>query len=113
MSVSKVTRDPATYRSMLEPHASAAEADQALNDFVEDVRAARAKYKLPNVLIVADVNYMNDGEETSGRVCVNIGDSHHGYPLAAFAYGYEKAKAAEFIAETERLAALTRKAPKR
>lgn len=108
----KVKRDPANYREMLEPHESAEDADEALSAFFGAVSDLRKEHRIPNVLIVADIAYMRGGEEVPGRLCLNFGDQHHAYPLAAFAYGYEKARAAEFIAETERLAALSRKAPK-
>lgn len=88
--------DPGTYRAMLEPHGSVEEANAAATAFFDGVKELRKKYRMPNVLIVADVLYLTeDGEEINGRLSSMLGDSVHAEDLAAYAHGYETARRQE------------------
>jgi len=84
----EIINDPENYRKMCEPFASANEANAALEAFFADVRAARKKHRIANVLMVAElrVNYPETGEG-SAMVHGFNGDVLMAVPLAAFAYG--------------------------
>lgn len=95
-TMSQLFKDPANYRAMLEPHGSVDEANAAASAFFDGVMELRKKFRLPNVLVVADVHYLaEDGEEIIGRLSSMIGDAVHAEDLAAYAHGYETARRQE------------------
>lgn len=93
MAESKPIKDPSLYRRMSEPHESIETANAAWLAFYDDVRAVREKHRIPDVLIVAELAFINNGEEAHAPVCSTIGNARIAVELAAFAYGQEvKAK---------------------
>jgi hypothetical protein len=93
MAEQKPINDPSLYRRMSEPHESLEAANAAWLAFYADVRAAREKHRIPDVLIVAELPFIDNGEESRAPVCSTIGNARIAVELAAFAYGQEvKAK---------------------
>ena len=91
-------RDPALYRRMSEPHASAAEGNAAVDAFAEGVRALREKHRLRDVVVIAQVVYLDqDGQETIGHATQNIGDPLQTVGMLAVAYGREKQRVFELL----------------
>jgi len=80
--------DPDNYRRMSEAFASPAEADAALEAFSEDVRAARQKHRIADVLVAVCVNIKyEDGHEGQAFSMSQHGSVLVAEPLAAYAYG--------------------------
>lgn len=89
--------DPDTYRKMLEPHGSRAAALTALRGFFEDVLAARIKHRLPEVAVVAEYVYAEDGKEFWNAGAINFGNPLKGEYLYALGLGKSRADRAKLI----------------
>ena len=64
--------DPALYRKLSEPFADAATADAAYAAFFTDVRAARERHRLPDVVLIVAYNVTTpDGERRLMRMGSN------------------------------------------
>jgi hypothetical protein len=94
--------NPARYRALSAPFASTKEAGEAIDAFWSDVKAARIKHRIPDVLVALAVNGLNeDGKE--GRMMVSCamgGGPYEEEVLAAFALGRAQLQRQE---ETSRL----------
>lgn len=89
--MSRAIKDPATYRRMSEPLASATEAEAATIAFFEELRALREKHHVRDVVAIVQVPYLADGEESMRLTTLTIGSRAEALPMLATAYGYERA----------------------
>ncbi len=86
--------DPSNYLALCAPFANADEANAALTAFYEDVRAARNKHRIADVLVVTstNVNY-KDAPGFGVAICFSHnGDSMKAEGMAAYAYGQSQAE---------------------
>ncbi len=83
--------DPANYRKMSEPHASADAANDAIKAFYDDVEAARKKHRIRDVVVAVKVATMYGDEEGTAVTGFSFGSSVETVGLAAYAYGKEQA----------------------
>ena len=82
--------DPKNYRALLEPFASAEEANDALNGFWDELYALRNKYELPDVYVVVSAKVTNDeGAEGDTFCAMHAGSELVRESMAAWAFGYE------------------------
>lgn len=82
--------DPARYRRLSEPHADADIANEAMTKFLATVEAAREQYRIPNVQITAQVDYLGEGGEeiAAHAIVMHLGDGNMALLMAAQTYGY-------------------------
>lgn len=91
---------PDTYRIMCEPHESMAVLEKAWESFFEETREIRAKHRIADVLIVAEMNVITEsGAEGVVRAMGSMGNSDNAERLAAFALGSASAEREQKIAE--------------
>lgn len=91
--------DPKTYRACQEPK-SEAQCDADWAAFAEVVYAARVKFRIPNVLVIAKLNVvLDDGEEGIYHARLLCGSSLEAEALAAWGYGYEQAERQKLISK--------------
>lgn len=84
--------DPQNYREMSVPFFGPEAANLALEAFYDDVRAARQKHRIADVLTVVSVNVIYD----EGGEGAALSHSHNGDPMkaesmAAYVFGREQA----------------------
>lgn len=81
-------KNPKLYRKLCEPYESPAAAGEALEKFWDEVYELRAKYKIPDMLIVMSFAVQEDnGEETDRMGMLYAGDNLKKEAIAAFAHG--------------------------
>lgn len=86
------------YRTLLEPHASKDEANEALAKFYEAVDALRDTYKIPDVVVVAGISVTYpDGREGQPLSAAQFGDVDRSEILAAYALGRFQAERREQV----------------
>ena len=90
--MSRGIKDPATYRRMSEPLASQEEANKAVEAFFEDLRALREKHHIRDVVVVAQLAYVDGGAEGLRIVTLTIGSRAEALPMLATAFGHERAQ---------------------
>lgn len=71
----EVTQDPALYRQMREPHESLPVANVAWLAFCEEVRTARAKFRIADVVVLAYGRALHDGKPELVGSSLTIGSS--------------------------------------
>ena len=105
-------REPETYKAMSVPHASRQEAEDAVNAFLDEVRAAREKYKIANVVVILETPCLKDGETVWVATMASNGDALMvpallGYALESQAQTHEDRmnRLREWKAEAEKMAA--------
>ena len=59
----KSHNDPKHYEEMSRPFTSKSMADQAMNDFIDAVSAARDKFKIADVQVITMVSFMRNGKK--------------------------------------------------
>lgn len=91
--------DPAHYRRMSEPFHDAVSANDALAAFFEDVKAARDRHRIADVVVLCEVSYSLDGDEVRGSARCTHGDSASVLPMLAREFGAEQAAHQERIAK--------------
>jgi len=96
--VTSVKNDPAHYREISTPFADVDKANQALDAFFADVKAARDKHQIPDVVVLAEVSHVLDGQEVRGSASASYGDSLKPLLMLAQAYGAEEARHADMLA---------------
>ncbi len=101
MSKRKEINDPKLFREMSEPHESPEKAGEALKGFYEDVRAAREKHRIRNVMIVGEVSMIIDSEQTQAMSYQTCGEITAAEMLAAYAMGYAKREREMLIAKAQ------------
>jgi len=80
--------DPANYRKLSEPFASAAEANAAIQAFWSEFYELRNKHRIADAMVVVQTSYVaDDGGEAVGVMSMHAGDWIHRESMAAFAYG--------------------------
>ncbi len=80
------TADPELYRHLTVPFATKSAQEQALEDFLGIVRAAREQCALPDVVVLVASNYIDDDKEVSDLWSFSMGSNDtalrmlwHGY----------------------------------
>lgn len=91
--------DPANYREMSRPFASAEEAEAALAAFWDGLYELRNKCRLGDVLTVVGVNAITTDGEGRMIAILHAGDQSNAEGLAAYAFGQEQARRQERISE--------------
>ena len=94
----KIVNDPAHYREISTPFTDVEKANEALAAFFADVKTARDKYQIPDVVVLCEVAHMLEGEEVRGSASCNYGDSSKTLPMLAKAYGAEQARHEDMLA---------------
>lgn len=97
----KEINDPALFREMSEPHESPEKAGEALEAFYDDVRAARQKYRIRNVMIVGEVTMIIDGEHSQAMSYQTCGEITAAEMLAAYAMGYARKERQVLVAKAQ------------
>jgi hypothetical protein len=81
----------ARYRKLSEPHATSAEAEEALQKFFNVVESAREEYRIPDLVVALSVNCMDDtGTEVKMFTDFEFGNEADWAEMAARAYGVLK-----------------------
>lgn len=87
-----VINDPATYRKLSEPFATAEEANDALQKFWEGVYELRKQCRIADVYMVVGFNVAaEDGEEGRMMGILHAGDEMIREAMSAYAFGREQA----------------------
>jgi hypothetical protein len=95
--VSERIKNPALYRTMLEP-VSVDEANANLTKFFEEVYAIREKHHLPDVHITIQVNIRyDDGSEGTVLTSMHIGNELQAEAMTAYSHGRQAALRQERI----------------
>jgi hypothetical protein len=88
----RVINDPDLYRELAVPFGDVEDANVALEDFYEELREIRAKYKIADVYVVVAVRaILEDGTEGEFMSNSMNGNSLKALPMVAWAFGKEKA----------------------
>lgn len=90
-------QNPSLYREMSKPFPTADAADDAIRDFIRDVRIAREKNKIQDVYIVLSVIVATEDGEQNAILSSHHGDANKAESMAAWAAGYESAKRSSTI----------------
>lgn len=90
--------DPANYRRCSEPFPTVEAANEALLAFFEEVRAARDRHRIADVLVLCEVSHVLDGEEVRGSAFAQHGDSARALPMLAREFGAAQQRHEEQIA---------------
>ncbi len=101
MAKRKEINDPKLFREMSEPHESPEKAGEALEAFYADVRAAREKHRIRNVMIVGEVSMIIDSEQTQAMSYQTCGDIAAAEMLAAYGMGYARKERQMLIAKAQ------------
>ncbi len=98
MTDKKSKSDPENYHKMSVPFENKDQANESLRNFYADIEIARAKHKIPDILIVTkgSTKY-EDGEIGQWMQHSNYGNSLNIESMAAYAYGCAQADARELI----------------
>lgn len=89
----RVIRDEAKYRELLEPFPSFSAANEAAGAFFEEVREARNRYKIPDALVILKGSALtNEGAEGVWITAQHNGSELEREQMAAWAAGYEAAE---------------------
>ena len=81
------TNDPATYRRLSVPFATEAAAEEALENFIGIVKAARGTCGLPDVHILIRENHIDsEGVEQIGLSALHLGSSEAALNMLGYAY---------------------------
>jgi hypothetical protein len=84
--------DPKKYREMSVPFATTEEANAALNAFFEDVKAAREKHRISDVVVLCEISHKIDDEEVRGGAFTSLGDRARVIIMLAREFGAEQAR---------------------
>ncbi len=85
-------RDPYLYLKLSEPQASNEDATSNLDQFCAEMQELRKKYKIPNVVILACVNYLDDNVVKQTLHTMSCGDSDMVFPMLVAALKAEHKK---------------------
>jgi|HubBroStandDraft_4_1064222.scaffolds.fasta_scaffold951369_2 hypothetical protein len=89
--------DPKAFRHASAPHESKADADAAMQAFIDDVAEARKKHRIRDVLIVQQIAYYEGDGENRAASINSFGESTQPVLLAAYAYGHLKSEHEEMF----------------
>lgn len=91
--------NPKRFREMQEPHESSEVMAKSFDEFFKVVEAARLKFRVAEVEIVAVMKALTDGgQEGEAMLRMHLGDPLRAESMAAFAYGTLKREREEMIA---------------
>lgn len=90
--------DPANYRRNSEPFQEIQQANEALAAFFEDVRIARDKHRIADVVVLCEIAHTLDGEEVRGSASSYLGDRGRVLPIIAREFGAAQQRHEEEIA---------------
>ena len=92
--------DQENYRKLTEPFATAAEAEEACTNFLEEAYELRNKYRIHDIVYVIQISVKyEDGTVGSPVVFGSFGDEEKVESLAGFAYGMAAGRRQERIAK--------------
>jgi len=77
------TNDPENYRRCAEPFPTTEAANEALTAFFAEVKAARDKHRIADVVVLCEISHTVDGEEVRGGALSSHGDSARILPMLA------------------------------
>lgn len=108
--MSEKMNDKTTYRKLMEPFPSPAEADAAVRDFHDELRELREKYGIPDLLTVIRVTVITEsGEEGACLLTLFMGAEELAEGMAAHAFGREQQRRQERIAKSLQVAIQSRR----
>lgn len=82
------TTNPTLYRELSAPFEKTEDANAALKAFFAAVEEARKTHRIPDVVVLCEVNSISDaGEEVRGSASANYGDAANVTPMLAREYG--------------------------
>lgn len=91
--------NPKLYRQLSEPFADSDAASKAAKDFADEMAELRIKHKMPDVVVIISVNYLNkDGDEGEIQCTLSLGDINNKLMMLAHALGEEKQRQRDLIA---------------
>jgi flagellar basal body L-ring protein FlgH len=94
----EIKNDPENYRKMREPFENLEKANEAIENFYDELFEIRKKYNISDILIVIkDSCKYADGKIGTFMQCLQYGNSLNGKQLAAYAYGQMQANDREMI----------------
>ena len=93
-----MTNDPAHYRRMSEPFETVEQSNEALAAFFADVRSARDKHRIAEVVVLCEISVVVNNEEIRGSAMAQHGDSARMLTMLAREFGAEQARHEERIA---------------
>lgn len=97
MSTPQGKNDPANYRKLAEPFPDSESANGAINAFWEELYELRNKHRLANLHVTISVNVAYPEGEVPVMVTLHMGDALQALPMAAWAFGHEKASHEDVI----------------
>ena len=103
------TDNPKLFREMSEPFNGAEEANVAVQAFCDDVKAAREKHRIANVVVGLSVNVIyENGEEGIGGSSMNMGDLMQAQLIAATLLGQYQAECRQAVTTAISRASMSR-----
>lgn len=90
--------DPKKYREMSMPFETTEEANAALKAFFEDVKTAREKHRISDVVVLCEISHKIDDEEVRGGASTSLGDSARVLVMLAREFGAEQARHEALVA---------------
>ena len=91
--------DPNNYRELSKPFDSADEANRVIEDFMEEVRAIRQKYEIPDIHVIVRITALyGDAGEGLAHASAHFGDVSKSESMCAWALGRESAIQRQAIA---------------
>lgn len=83
----KTTSNPTLYHDLLRPFESKGELDKASRQFLEELGTLREKYRLPDVVVLAQAEAMVGGKPAEFYVSIHFGNGANKIPMLAQALG--------------------------
>lgn len=93
------SNNPKHYREMSHPFPSTDDANAALSAFFADVKAARNKHRISDVVVICEVSHDFEGEDVRGSASASYGDSARFVAMLAREYGAESARHEDRLAK--------------
>lgn len=93
-----VTNDPANYRRCSEPFDDIEQANEAISKFFAEVKVAREKHRISDVVVIVEVGHRLDGDEVRGSASSMLGDFNRVLPMVAREYGAAQQRHEERLA---------------
>lgn len=84
-------KNPALYRRMSEPLASAQATEAATEAFFADLQALRERHHIRDVVAIVQIPYVEGGEEAVALRSMVVGNKAEALPMLAVCYGSERA----------------------
>ena len=98
--MSEKINDPSLYRKLCEPFPSVEAADEAVRNFIAELRELRIKYKIPDIAMVIRLTGMTDrGTEGEMYLLAHHGDTNLEENMLAWGFGFAQAERQRRTAE--------------